>query len=1024
MLKKGRKIKLLITTLLLVVSVGVALTWYFRGKIVRWVKDSISEAMHVDVDFSSLQVSILKDFPEVSVNFKDLSLTGQGEFKGITLFKTTDMHLGLDALSLWYDDRPIEVKKIYLNRPTIRLVALDSTNANYLFYPQDTGSDSTSGEIRMVELRDIEISDGQVLYENLLNHTRLQFKHFNHKGNGSWRGEELVYNTETSLDSLNIGQGNFSYLKNAQIDWEATLSFQPDSMRITMGKNKMRLNALVLELEGMAQSYQDKLRLDIGVKAPGNSFKELFSLLPSAYTSDYADVNTRGSFSLSGHIQGDYQYEEEAYPDFDMKLSVEEGYIKYPDFPQAIEQVSLRMQCVKKGPSLDQTVVYIPKLNFKIGEETLAVNARLTHPLTLLNASGKIRGGLDLGGLSKAYPIEGIKEMTGKIDMDISYRFNRPLTEKYLAGQVKSTMLRLEYDNLPKVEGQNINILFSPEKIFFQQAKIRLGHSDFQGNLEVIEPLHYFTQDQEVKLKLDGRMSVLDVNEWVGEETDSESTSEFPDPDLYHFIDRQLSVDVNLHIDQLLYPDYDIQNLQANGNYNRGRLKIEQLKLQFFKSPLRINGNLDNIPAWLWKNNTLKGRLTVFSERLDMDSYFAASSSEDPTTTTPLELPENLNLDVTINFPQLLYEKNAYKNINGDIRLSDRKMDLHKMQLNGLGGTMQLAGTLQTPAGEKPSFDMRYTTQSIQFTDMLSSIKSVQKLMPIFEYFKGAFHADLSLSGQLNEDMTPVMTKLNAKGFLQTIRTYIENYPPMRQLGEKMHLRALKEDNIPVQDVKTWFEIVDGKVHFKPFVMRYKNLEIQVEGTNTLDKNIDYSVVARIPTDILEKIPGHQTVQQGKDWLNTRIKKLGIDLNKKRHIQTRIHLKGKYNAPKVSIRIDKVEGEQSLKEEGQAALDNAKQKLIDTLQKAKDKAVEEAKRKAEEKIQTVKDSIKHQADKEISKAKQKAKEELKKKAGQYIDSTKIEDATKKAKEKAQEKAKEKAKDLLDKWNPFKKKKGK
>ncbi len=1025
---RSKKVRIAIGVFLFLVVAGVALTWYFRGKILDWVKSGVSEQLNVEVDFSGLGVSLIKDYPKLSVRFTDLSLVGRDQFAGDTLFSAEDVGLAIDAWSLLRSEQPIDVKKIYLNKPHIRLIVLDSAHSNYLFYPQEASSSGSGEEMRLLELRSMEIVDGRFSYRDFPGQLEMRFTHLNHHGSGSWSGEQIQYVTQTTLDSLYVRKGAISYLKNVDMDWKADFSWHPDSRRLELGENLLRLNAMQLSSSGELVAKEDRMTIHMKIQAPNSPFKELFSLLPNAYTKDFSNLQAKGNFSLSGEINGDMYYEKALYPDFDFALQVQDGYVKYPDLPKAIEQVQMKMNVSKKGPSLDATVVDIPGMSFVVDGEPLQLHTHITHPLSALNAKGGIKGNLNLESLSKAYPIQDVQTMQGRVGMDVSFRFNRALTEKYLAGSLHTTGVHLQYGDYPKMRFDKMEVSFAPEKIRVERGQFAFGDSDYDGSIQVVDPLHYFARTGSVTVLLQGKMHRLNVDEWVSEETPTAPAEPEPiDPQFYDFITRRLRLKADMDIQKLQYTGYDIGKLRLKGGLEKDRLSIDRLRMLFFGSPMEVSGHLEGLFAWLWKDAPLRGKLEVRSVRFDADRYLAEpEETQNASAEAPFELPEKMDVQVKMAVGKMLYDKTEYHNIRGQVGVGDRKVLFQDMKMDGLGGTMALSGALQTPKGQAPAYDIRFAGQKVQFVEMLRSVKPIHKLMPIFEFFRGALNADFSFSGTLDKDMSPVLTGLNAKGFLETIRTYIANYPPVRALGDQLHIKSLKEDNIPVKQVKTWFEIENGKVHFKPFVIRYKNVEINMEGYNSLDKNIDYTVVASIPTDILEKIPGHEAVQKGKDWLSAQLKKLGVDYKKKSRLKTRIHLVGPYNDPKVKIRLDKVAGESSLEDKGQEVLDSVKSKALDTLNKMKDAAVERARKEAEEKAQAARDSIKKRADEEVARAKEKAKakvkEEIKKKAGKYVDSTLIDNTTKKAKEKAKEKAKKKAKEVLDKWNPFKKNK--
>ncbi len=1022
---RSKKLKLTLGGILLLLIIGLALTWYFRARVLEWVKTSVSDQMHVDVDFSNLQISLVKAFPKLSVSFEDLSLTGRDAFKGDTLFHAQTASLAIDAWSLLNKDQPVDVKKIFLDKPSVNLIVLDSGKANYLLYPYDSNAQSQSSEgIRLVELRRLEINDGRFSYTNYPEQQFVHFSHLNHIGRGSWSGVELLYHTKTSLDSLQFQMGTISYLKNVKLSWDADFDWTPDSMRLRIGKNQLHLNAMHLSSEGRLKFLDNRLSVQLKIHSGESPFKELFSILPNAYTKDFAGVKTSGFFTFYGNIDGDMYYEKDIYPDFDIKLKVRDGYVKYPGFAKAIERVHTDIMLTKHGPGLDEMRIDVPALKFEIDGDALHGQLHIVRPLSALDAKGKLVGTLDLTGISEAYPIEDVKLMKGSVAVDLQYHFNREGTEKYLAGNLRTKGILLKYSGMPDVQTGQMDIRFSPDKIQLDKGSLRFGNSDFSGAIKILEPLNYFASDGEVSVITRGKMKRLDADEWVssGESPGEAEDASGVDAEWYAFLTQRFTFEGQVSVDELKYTGYDIRKLFLDAEYHKDRLTINDMKMRFSGSPLEATGYLDSLLAWLWMEEVLRGRLVLRSERFDMDKYMERSAGEPEEEAGEFELPDKMSVNVKVHLRQMVFDSSNYRNVRGEIFAGDRQVDMMQMQMEGLGGTMALEGSLKTPKESKPTYEMKFKGQKVVFSRLLSSVKPVHRLMPIFEFFQGALNTELVVSGPLEKDLSPDLTGLNARGYLETIQTFVENYPPMRRLGEKLRIKSLKEDQIPVNQVKTWFEINNGRVYFKPFILRYKNIQLQIEGSNSLDKSIDYTVLASIPTDILEKIPGHQVVKKGKDWMDEQMKKLGLDFKKNNRLKTRIHIIGPYNDPKLRIKLERDSGVPSMEEKGRALLDSAKSKMIDTLQKAKEDAVNRAKEEAEKKAKAARDSLRKKADEEIERAKQEAKEKLDKKASEIIDSSMIKKKTKETEEKVKKAAKKKAKEVLDKWNPFKRKK--
>ena len=69
--------------------------------------------------------------------------------------------------------------------------------------------------------------------------------------------------------------------------------------------------------------------LDLQFSTPNTDFASFLSMIPSAYTSNFKSVNTKGSFSIKAAVKG--LFNDSTFPAFNVDLTVDDAYFKYPD---------------------------------------------------------------------------------------------------------------------------------------------------------------------------------------------------------------------------------------------------------------------------------------------------------------------------------------------------------------------------------------------------------------------------------------------------------------------------------------------------------------------------------------------------------------------------------------------------------------------------------------------------------------------------------------------------------------------
>ena len=101
-MKKGFKITAIVIGVILILM--FLLPFAFRGKIEGIVKLEGNKMLNGHFDFSSLDISLFRNFPKASVTLNDFCLKGTGEFENDTLVKAGEVTAAINLFSLFGDD--------------------------------------------------------------------------------------------------------------------------------------------------------------------------------------------------------------------------------------------------------------------------------------------------------------------------------------------------------------------------------------------------------------------------------------------------------------------------------------------------------------------------------------------------------------------------------------------------------------------------------------------------------------------------------------------------------------------------------------------------------------------------------------------------------------------------------------------------------------------------------------------------------------------------------------------------------
>ena len=111
-MKKFLKILFFIIIILLIAI--FAAPYLFKGKIIAIANEQLEKNLNAKASFRNINLSLLRNFPNLSIRLENLSVTGIEEFEGDTLVDIQGFNIVVDAISAIKMEN-IEIKRILID---------------------------------------------------------------------------------------------------------------------------------------------------------------------------------------------------------------------------------------------------------------------------------------------------------------------------------------------------------------------------------------------------------------------------------------------------------------------------------------------------------------------------------------------------------------------------------------------------------------------------------------------------------------------------------------------------------------------------------------------------------------------------------------------------------------------------------------------------------------------------------------------------------------------------------------------
>ena len=286
-------------------------------------------------------------------------------------------------------------------------------------------------------------------------------------------------------------------------------------------------------------------------------------------------------------------------------------------------------------------------------------------------------------------------------------------------------------------------------------------------------------------------------------------------------------------------------------------LQLSETTVNIGNNDVTLDSRFENYLGYALKGSTLKGSLNISSNHLNLNDFMStdttavqAQATADTTATTSstgtIRIPENLDFNMQANLKEVLFDKMKLENVNGTLLVKNGTIDMRNLSFNTMGGSITANGAYSAPKASQPHLNAGFDMKNIGFAQAYQELGLVQQLAPIFKGLKGNFSGNLQIDTPLNENMSPVMQKVQGSGNLSTKDLSLSGVKFIDQVADIVKKPSMKE--IEVKDLNLGFEIKDGRVNTQPFDLKLGDYTMNLSGSTGLDQTIDYTGKITLPS--------------------------------------------------------------------------------------------------------------------------------------------------------------------------------
>lgn len=591
-------------TLLVLLVLIISLPFMFKGKIIDIVKEQANANLNAKVDFGEFDLGLISTFPNFNFSIDNVTVDGVDKFEGTQLANIKNLSLKVDLMSVISGDE-IKIKSIYIEEPTVNAVVLADTSANW-----DIAKATEEIEEEVVEeeaspfklnLQDLTIKNAKINYADATMNltTSIIGLNFNLSGDMTQDVTDLV--TKTVIDELNLTMDNVAYFKKANVEADAIIKADLANYKFTFTDNQFRLNELFLGFDGWVAIFEDNddIDMDITFNAQKTDFKNILSLVPAVFMTDFASVKTEGKLALNGFAKG--KMTETALPAFGLDLLVEKAMFKYPDLPKAVNNIHVDLAISNPGGSEDNTLINLKRFYMEMAGNPVEMKMRLSTPISDPNIDANLMAKLDLASVKDVMPMEAGDEMNGKINADVTLKGkmssidNERYEEFEAKGSFGITEMLYKSDSLPyDVKLQQMTLNFSPQFVELANFDAQIGKSDMHASGKIENFIAYVLDDSTNVLTGNFlfNSTVMDLNEFMTEEevAATEGTEAAEEPLTVIEVPRNIDFSLTSTLSKVIYDNMEITDMKGLITVKDQKISMKDVAMNLLGGKMMMNG--------------------------------------------------------------------------------------------------------------------------------------------------------------------------------------------------------------------------------------------------------------------------------------------------------------------------------------------------------------------------------------------------------------------------------------------------
>jgi len=321
-------------------------------------------------------------------------------------------------------------------------------------------------------------------------------------------------------------------------------------------------------------------------------------------------------------------YSDKTVPKFNIEIASNNASFQYPDLPKSVQNIIIDTKIINQTGILNDTYVNLDKLSFRIDQDVFNAKATIKNITENALVDAMLKGTINLGNFTKAYPVKLDKPLSGILNADVTTKFDMQSVEKSQYENIKNSgTMSLSGFKYMDENGKSMNIskaeiAFNPSRVILKQFNAATGKSDLSVT-GVLENFYGFIfRNQNLQGSFNLTSNQLAVDDFVtteeapkaasGDSEQPKTTKKTEAMKIPAFLDCSLTAKANT----VIYDNLTLKNVSGKLVVKDEKLNMSNVKTSIFGGSIGLNGSVST------KEKTPTFKMDLGLNQLDIAQSF------------------------------------------------------------------------------------------------------------------------------------------------------------------------------------------------------------------------------------------------------------------------------------------------------------------------------------------------------------------------------------------------------------------